>query len=67
MIYYYSIYEINKTKFICFSKDTYKIFKWIDKSRMGLIKVNVTNLEQTIHRYMPLKDFNDIYNFNIKL
>ena len=67
MIYYYSIYEIGKTKYISFSKDTNKIFNWVDKSKMGLIKVNVSNIEQTRLRYMPLEDFNAIYNFNIKV
>lgn len=67
MIYYYSIYEINKTEYIVFSKDTYKIFNWVDKSRMGLIKFNVLNIEQTRLRYMPLEEFNAIYNFNIKV
>lgn len=55
MIYYYSIYEDDGNTCIVFAKDRKNLFRWADKSRIGLIKVKLPVNE--VRPFLLLEDF----------
>lgn len=54
MIYYYSVYEDEGNICIVFAKDREKLFRWLDKSRIGVIKLKSSN---GIKPFLLLEDF----------